>query len=82
MTSRVVLYTRNGCHLCEVAKQVMVPVLEEFGLPLEELDIDQLPEKRAQYGNDIPVVEIDGELVYRHRVPPLGFRKKIQMLNR
>jgi glutaredoxin len=36
----VILYTRAGCHLCEEAKQAMVPVLREFGARLREVDID------------------------------------------
>ena len=61
---RVVLYTRQGCHLCEVAKDT----LAEFGQLPEEIDIDEHSELRERYDCCVPVVEIDGKIRFRGHV--------------
>ena len=62
--SRVMLYTRNGCHLCEDAKALLV----RHGLAVQEVDIDADPHLAERYGLCIPVVEIDGRERFRGRV--------------
>lgn len=54
---RLTLYTRPGCHLCDVA----VAVLEEIGEPFEEVDITTDPELEMEYGERIPVIMLDGK---------------------
>jgi glutaredoxin len=67
----VVLYTRDGCHLCEVARRV----LEEHGLSPESVDIDADPELRKRFDTCVPVVEIDGRIRFRGRVEPVLLRR-------
>jgi glutaredoxin len=62
--SRVVLYTRSGCHLCEDAKALLV----RHGLQVDEVDIDTDPDLVERYGLCIPVVEIEGRERFRGRV--------------
>ncbi|MET3808525.1 glutaredoxin [Nakamurella sp. UYEF19] len=53
--------TRAGCHLCEEARAVVEAVVARTGAAtIEELDVDQDPELRAEYGDQVPVVLIDG----------------------
>lgn len=61
---RVVLYTRVGCHLCDVAGDE----LERFGLTYDAVDIDQDASLVEAYGDCVPVVEIDGRVRFRGRV--------------
>ena len=42
---RAVLYSRQGCHLCDVAREQ----LEHHGLAVETVDIDADPELIARY---------------------------------
>lgn len=58
------LYTRRGCHLCEVAEAVLV----KHGVTVELVDIDASPELRERYRHCVPVVEIDGRERFRGRV--------------
>jgi glutaredoxin len=69
--STVTLYTRQGCHLCEDAKAVLVL----HGLSVEEVDIDQEPELKARYQECIPVVVIDGVERFRGRVNEMLLRR-------
>ena len=56
----VTLLTRNGCHLCDEARGVVVEVAARTGSPVTELDVDDDRELRAEYGDMVPVVLVDG----------------------
>lgn len=56
----VELLTRAGCHLCEDARAVVADVAGGLGLPWHEVDIDGDAALTARYGEEIPVVLIDG----------------------
>ena len=58
---RVILYTRPGCHLCDVARETVLSVRERLGFAFEEVDIEGDDELELEYGIRIPVVEVDGE---------------------
>jgi glutaredoxin len=58
---RVVLYSRPGCHLCDVARETIVAQRERLGFDFEEVDIEADEELELEYGIRIPVVEVDGE---------------------
>ena len=60
----VVLYTRQGCHLCHEAEEVLV----EHGLRPRLVDIDRDSELLAQFDTCVPVVEIDGKVRFRGRI--------------
>ena len=61
MAERVQLLTREGCHLCVVAAETLTRIAgEEAGLPVELIDVDADPELRAEYGDRVPVIMIDG----------------------
>lgn len=66
--SRVVLYSKPGCHLCEDMHDQLRRALHGTGVAVAErnitLDIDEF----ARYRNDIPVLAIDGREVARHRI--------------
>ena len=57
---RVALYHAQGCHLCEVALEVVRAVQVEEPFELELVDIGGVPELESAYRELIPVVEIDG----------------------
>ena len=63
-TMNVVLYTRDGCHLCEEAHKV----LNDFGIRPTLVDIDTDPNLRERFDTCVPVVEIDGRLRFRGKV--------------
>jgi glutaredoxin-like protein DUF836 len=57
---RLQLITRVGCHLCETAAQELAPIAGEAGLPVEPVDVDADPGLRAEFGDRVPVVLLDG----------------------
>lgn len=68
------LYTRSGCHLCEVAEAILV----KHGLQVEQVDIDADPDLRERYNHCVPVVEIDGRERFRGRVGERLLRRLLQ----
>lgn len=76
--TRVTLYTRHGCHLCEEARREMLAAGEADSYVLEEIDIDTDPALRARYGMEIPVVSIDGVTVFKYRLTAEEFRCELR----
>lgn len=66
-----ILYTRQGCHLCEVAAQT----LAQAGYTVQFIDIDDHPELRQKFDHEIPVVEIHGRIRFRGRVDPFLLKR-------
>jgi len=69
--TRVTFYTRRNCHLCDVAKEAV----RGSGVPVEitEIDIDTDAKLVKRYGNDVPIIVVDGVEAFRHRVKPEEF---------
>lgn len=63
MKTIVKLYTRNRCHLCENAKEILLTLKEKWDFHYIEADIEKSDELTERYGLIIPVVEVDGEEV-------------------
>jgi Glutaredoxin-like domain (DUF836) len=57
----VVLYSRTGCHLCDLARDVIVSVRAHEPFVFEEVDIEIDEDLLREYGIRIPVVTVDGE---------------------
>lgn len=57
---RLVLITRTGCHLCEVAKEAMDRVAAASGETWSEIDVETDRELEREYGDRVPVVLLDG----------------------
>ena len=58
--ARLQLMTRAGCHLCEIAAETLTRLGGEAGLVPELVDVDADDELRAEYGDRVPVVLLDG----------------------
>lgn len=57
---RVLVLTRPGCHLCEVAVEVVRAVCAETGDSWSEQDVDTDAELRRRYTDQVPVTFVDG----------------------
>ncbi len=62
---QVVMYTRVGCHLCEVAWAHLEAARQRWGFVLTRVDVDGDAELTAKYGNEVPVVAVDGTVRFR-----------------
>ena len=57
---RVVVLTRQGCHLCEEAIAQVAAVCAEVGEAYGVVDIDSDPELQRRYTDQVPVTFVDG----------------------
>jgi glutaredoxin len=60
MMREVVLYGRNGCCLCDEAREVLMRVRSRHPFAFEERDIEQDEALLRAYLERIPIVKIDG----------------------
>ncbi|HET9094173.1 MAG TPA: glutaredoxin family protein [Solirubrobacteraceae bacterium] len=60
----VIVYGRPGCHLCEDATSVIEAVRQRVPFRLEQRDIESDDAWFARYLERIPVVELDGVVVF------------------
>jgi hypothetical protein len=74
----LVLYTRPGCHLCEVMKAEIELALARETYTLEELDIDRDPALVARFGESIPVLAIEGRVAFKLRLTAAELRRKVE----
>ncbi|NRQ48550.1 glutaredoxin family protein [Aeromicrobium stalagmiti] len=75
--ARVVVYTREGCHLCEVAEAEVAQICAETGDTWVRVDIDDDEDLRARFTEQVPVTFIDGAQHDFWRVDPLRLRKAL-----
>jgi hypothetical protein len=58
--ARVVLYSREGCHLCALAEAEVAQVCADTGDTWARVDIDADPDLRARFTEQVPVTFVDG----------------------
>lgn len=68
-------YTRKGCHLCKKALTVLQELQKEFKFRVQLVDIDGSPSLVELYGQDIPVGEMEGREIFRHRIRKPALRE-------
>ena len=66
--TRVTLYTRDGCHLCDEARRALERVRGEVPFELGEVDIESDERLHRAYLERIPVVEVDGRELFEYFV--------------
>jgi glutaredoxin len=71
---KTVLYSRNGCHLCDLAEQLLI----EHGLRPVVVDIDADANLVERFNTCVPVVEIDGKVRFRGSVNPMLLRRLLK----
>jgi hypothetical protein len=78
MPSRLVLYARPDCHLCDEARR-QLEALRRDGLAfeLDEVNIDSDDRLHARFLERIPVVELDGEIVSELGLEPGELRARL-----
>jgi glutaredoxin len=66
----VLLYTREGCHLCDVARGILERVGRRVPFDLTVIDVDGDPRLAREHGEDVPVVFVNGRKTFAYRVDP------------
>jgi glutaredoxin len=74
----VTIYSRTGCHLCEIAINQIESVKSNIAFDLEIKLIDDNPELEKAYGEQVPVILIDQQPHDYWRVDIDRFTKAIK----
>jgi len=64
------LYSRAGCHLCEVMHEELQPYIDQYRLSLQIVDIDSDDDLLRRYAVMIPVLVLDGKTICQYRLDP------------
>ena len=74
----VTVYSRHGCHLCEIAEQTINSLRIDLEFSVEVLYIDGNEELEKLYGTEVPVIHINGEHHDFYQVDPVKFKTSLE----
>lgn len=75
--ARVVVYTREGCHLCGAAEAVVAEVCADVGADWARVDVDADPDLVRRFSDMVPVTFVDGRQHDFFRVTPERLRRAL-----
>jgi len=78
MSNLVTVYSRHGCHLCEVAEATLAELKDELNFKIEIKYIDGSNELEKLYGHEVPVIHIDGEHHDFYKIDPERFKSSLE----
>ena len=76
-TRHVVVYSRKGCHLCEIVKETLTKLQRRGGFTWQEIDVDHDDELRRQFSDEVPVVFIDGRKAFKYHMDEYEFLRRL-----
>ena len=74
---QVHFYTRAGCHLCDDALTVVERVRAAVPFELTVVDVDSDAELARRYGEEVPVLLVDGRKHAKFRVDEQALRRRL-----
>jgi hypothetical protein len=74
---RLTLYGRVDCCLCHEMRDVVERIGREVAVELEEIDVDGDPALVAAYGEEVPVLLVNGRKAFKYRVTPEALRARL-----
>ena len=81
MNTKVVIYSRVNCHLCEEAEKSVREVLTEIPFELEVIAINGDQELEKLYSEEVPVITINGDVHDYYKVDKRRLLKALRALN-
>jgi glutaredoxin len=72
------VYSKPDCHLCAEAMTALRGLQAELGFALEELDITTDDALERAYFERIPVVALDGEVLFEYFVQEAVLRERLE----
>jgi len=75
---KVTVYSRSGCHLCEIAIDRIKSTMDELKFELDIKLIDNDIKLQEEYGEQVPVILIEGKVHDYWRVDLERFTKAVK----
>ena len=76
--TKVTIYSRYGCHLCDDAFNILESMREELNFEIDLINIDEDAELVKLYSDHVPVIHINGEHHDFYKVDPVRFRSSLE----
>ncbi len=67
-TALVELYSKDDCHLCEVARRVLLMVQKKYPFEFIETKIEPGTERYEDLKERVPVIFVNKEFAFQYRV--------------
>jgi len=74
---QLIVYYREGCHLCEQVVASLFELQAELKYEIIQIDIDDDPALQKKYDVDVPVVMFNDEVIFYHFFDETELRKAI-----
>jgi glutaredoxin len=74
---QVIVYSRKGCHLCEIVKETLSKCERRGGFIWHEVDVDSDPDLHRRFTDEVPVVFIDGKKAFKYRMEERDFLRRL-----
>lgn len=71
------LYTRRDCELCREMEELVDTELGRFGAELRRIEIDGDAALEASYGQEVPVLFVNGRKAFKFRCTARDLRKRL-----
>lgn len=65
---KLTLFSKKDCHLCYIAKKELNDLRKDIIFSSIEVDIEKDRESFEKYKDLIPVIEIDGKVIFSGRI--------------
>ena len=77
---QIEIYSRPGCHLCDEAKEIVDRVRLRIPFEIRIINVETDPELETTFGQQIPVVFINGNKAFKYHVDEAELEKKVRKL--
>jgi len=71
------LYTRRDCDLCREMEELLEKELPRFVAELHRIEIDGDAALEASYGQEVPVLFVNGRKAFKFRCTARDLRKRL-----
>ena len=77
---QVLVYSRQGCHLCDEVKATLTRLEKRGGLSFtwKEVDVDSDPVLQQEFTDQVPVVFMDGKKAFKYRMSERDFLRMLE----
>lgn len=76
-TIEVLVYTKNGCHLCDEVKAQLQSLQQRYPFELREQNIVEDAEIYEKFKDEIPVIFINGRKAFKFHLDEKEFVRRI-----
>lgn len=74
---KVLLYKKEGCHLCDDAEDILQRLKKDNNFVLERIMLEENTDMFERFGNKVPIVFINDRMAFEFKLDEQAFVKKL-----